>query len=320
VSATTVFAPGKLFVTGEYAVLHGARALVVALDAGILVRAEPAPRWSVAATDLGLAGPLDEIAADPRAALLAKTIEEGRRELRVDGPLAITLEGACPASRRKYGLGGSAASVVATLGALADVAGHDLDARTTRARLFPLAFRIHREHQRGRGSGADVAASVYGGWLDYALAEGGPRISPVRLPEDACFAAVWSGVASDTPRAIDAFEAPASLARLRAILERFWTAVTAGDRAAIVESVTEYGIALESIAGAGAGARRIAELVAAARACGFAAKGSGAVGGDCAIALGFAARGLATLADAWRALGAEPLAVAIDSKGVRRHA
>jgi len=150
------------------------------------------------------------------------------------------------------------------------------------------------------------------------VGEGGPRLSPVALPDGACFAAVWSGVASDTPRAIDAFEAPASLARLRAILDRFWTAAAAGDRTTILETIAAYGAALEAIAGTGAGARRIAELAAAARACGFAAKGSGAVGGDCAIALGFVSGGLATLADAWRALGAEPLPVAVDLRGVRR--
>jgi mevalonate kinase len=315
-SPVEVFAPGKLFVIGEYAVLHGARALVVALDAGIVARVERAPRWSLAAADLGVEGALEEVGRDPRAALLASAVEAGRRELALREPLAVAVRGSKPESRAKYGLGGSAASVVAILGALAAVAGADLAARPTRDRLFATALRVHREHQRGRGSGADVAASVHGGWLDYALAEGGPRIASAALPDGLRLAAAWSGVASDTPRAIDAFEA-ARLARLRGILDRFWAVAAAADRAALLEAVDAYGATLEAMGGDGPGAKRIAALVAAARAAGLAAKGSGAVGGDCAIALGFAPQELARLGESWRAIGARPLDVAVDALGVR---
>ena len=51
---------------------------------------------------------------------------------------------------------------------------------------------------------------------------------------------MWSGVASDTPRAIDAFEAPSTLARLRAILDRFWAAAAAQDRSVIAETISAY--------------------------------------------------------------------------------
>jgi phosphomevalonate kinase len=315
-SIATVFAPGKMFVTGEYAVLSGARALVAALDAGIIARAERATRWNLQALDLGVDGPLEDAAADSRAALLARAIDAGRGEHRIDTPLAITVEGAHPASKRKYGLGGSAASVVAVLGTFAAFAGEDLGSNTTRDRLFATAFRVHREHQRGRGSGADVAASVYGGWLDYSLAEGGSRIVPAAMPDGVCLAAVWSGVASDTVRAIDAFEAPRA-ARLRAVLERFWSGLLSGQVEAIGEAITAYGAVLEEIGGDGEGARRIRDLVAAARAAGFAAKGSGAVGGDSAIAIGFGAADVGALHARWRAMGGEPLDVALDQCGVR---
>jgi phosphomevalonate kinase len=119
VSVATVFAPGKLFVIGEYAVLSGARALVAALDAGIIVRAERATRWNLRALDLGVDAALENAAEDSRAVLLARAIYAGRGEHRIETPLAITVEGARPASRRKYGLGGSAASVVAILASLA---------------------------------------------------------------------------------------------------------------------------------------------------------------------------------------------------------
>jgi mevalonate kinase len=207
--------------------------------------------------------------------------------------------------------------VVALIAAIAASAGCDLETSANRRRIFDAAIAVHREHQRGRGSGADVAASVYGGWVDYTLGEGGARIARATMPDDAALCAVWSGVRSDTPRAIDAFEA-ARLGRLRAGLDEFWSAVDRGDRAAIASEIDGYGAALEEMSGGGEGARRISALVASARALGWAAKGSGAVGGDCAIAVGFGTRDPERLAARWRNEGAEPLAVSMDMRGVRR--
>jgi phosphomevalonate kinase len=227
------------------------------------------------------------------------------------------VRGTHPASRRKCGLGGSAASVVAILAAAAATVGEEPEAEPTRERLFRCALAVHRRHQRGRGSGADVAASVYGGWLDYAPREGGPRIAAAALPEGIHLTAAWSGVASDTPRAIEAFEAAGARSQLRVVLERFWTAVGGEDRAGILSAVDAYGAMLEELGGRSPGAQRIGELVAAARACGLAAKGSGAVGGDCAIAVTFDPASVPAVENRWRELGAEPLRVSIDSRGVR---
>ena len=227
------------------------------------------------------------------------------------------MRGTRPASRGKHGLGGSAASVVAILGAAAAANGIDLETARDRARLFSLALAVHRRHQRGRGSGADVAASVYGGWIDYSLGEGGARVAPAPLPAAIRLAAVWSGIASDTARAIEEFERQAALARLRPLLDRFWGAAACDDRPAVLEAIDAYGAALEELAGAGAGARRVAELVRVARALGFAAKGSGAVGGDCAIAVAFAPVDFEPLETEWGKAHAQPLALAIDTRGLR---
>ena len=316
-NAVDVRVPGKLFVIGEYAVLHGGRALVAAVDTGLQCRAERSRAWRIAAPDLGLDAALDEIATGSSGALLASAIAAARDELSIAGPLRFHLRGTQPASRGKFGLGGSAASVVAILGAGAALAGMDLAETQNRARLFAVAFEVHRRHQRGRGSGADVAASIYGGWLDYSLGEGGPRMTPAARCAPMRLAAAWSGTATDTLRAIEQFEMQSALARLRPVLERFWTAVDTDDRPAMCREIDAYGAVLDELGGANAGARRIAELVGAARSLGFAAKGSGAVGGDCAIAIGFPEADFTALEARWRALGAEPLSVAIDTRGVR---
>ena len=328
-SALEAFAPGKLFVIGEYAVLAGGRALVAAVDAGIACRVERAASWRLAAPDLGVEGPLDAALAD--APLLAAAAIRAREEFRLDAPLSFTVRGATVSSRSKHGLGGSAASVVAILAAAAASAGIDVESQSARARLFSIAFDTHRRHQRGRGSGADVAASVYGGWLEYALGEGGPKapkapkapmIAAAALPAGFCLAAVWSGVASDTAGAIRSFDS-ASASPLAAILDEFWGAVDRQDRGAMLSAIDAYGAALQDlqdlrdIDGGAPGTRRIAELVRIARGDGVAAKGSGAIGGDCAIACAFEATALAALAEKWRAAGAEPLAVSVDGRGVR---
>jgi phosphomevalonate kinase len=310
-----VRAPGKLFVIGEYAVLHGERALVVALDAGITARAERSRRWRLVAPDLGFEAPLEHVVPDSGAALLASSVVAARDELRITEAFTIVVRGSTAASRRKYGLGGSAASVVAILSALVAARGGDVADEATRSMLFSLALSVHRAHQRGRGSGADVAASVYGGWIDYAIGEPMPRVARVTVPGDVRIAAAWSGVASDTPRAIAAFEPRTHLAPLCAVLERFWAAIHAVDRNTILREIDAYGRELESF-GAGAGAERIADLSAAARALGWAAKGSGAVGGDCAIAIGFGDRDTGALERRWRAAGAQPLDVSVAADGV----
>src|SRR5437868_14045729 len=87
--AVEVHGPGKLFVIGEYAVLHGGRALVAAVNAGICCRAEPASAWRLSAPDLGVDAAVDEIAAGSACALLASAIVAARDELGVRVPLSF---------------------------------------------------------------------------------------------------------------------------------------------------------------------------------------------------------------------------------------
>jgi phosphomevalonate kinase len=321
VKPVAVFAPGKLFVIGEYAVLAGGRALVAAVDAGIRCRATEEPGgWRVSAPDLALDASLTEAAEHPGGRLLAAAVCKGAREFGVGRALRVHVEGTRPASRTKRGLGGSAASVAAILGALALAGGAALESRTLRERLFRLALSVHREHQNGRGSGADVAAAVHGGWVDFLPSEGGPRVVPAAVPEDLRLIAAWSGASADTAAALGGAVPPAAIAPMRTVLARFWRAIEQADRAGIVEAISEYGAVLDVLgrAAGGRGAESIARLVEAARSPGAAAKGSGAIGGDCAIALGFDPARLRAIEERWRRGGAEVLDLAVDRRGLRR--
>lgn len=324
--SATVFAPGKLFVIGEYAVLSGGRALVAALDAGIVCQASESQRgWWIEAPDLSIDLALDDAARCQGASLLAAAVSAGRREFGSSAPLRFRLTGNHRGTRRKCGLGGSAAAVVAVLGAMAAVAGSDLEATETRRRLFALALDVHRAHQNGRGSGADVAASVFGGWVDFTPAEGGPEIRPAAVPASLRLAAAWSGAVADTPEALASHGGCADVAaaagsRLRPSLERFWSALGNGDRHSMLEAISEYGHGLAHFAppAARAAQRRIDALVEAARSAGAAAKGSGAAGGDCVIALALGDDAVARAEAGWRRLGAEVLGVKVAFGGVQR--
>ncbi len=323
-SGVRVFAPGKLFVIGEYAVLDGERALVAAVDSGIECHLAPSDEgWRITAPDLGVHGAVAGGAIDSRASLLVRAIDVGATAFPAVGPRRVTVCGRGDGVGKKVGLGGSAASVVAILGALAAAAKRDLDSPDTRREIFDLALAVHRDHQRGRGSGADVAASVYGGWIDYSIDAGGPRVGAAAVPPGLGLAAAWSGHSSDTATGIESFDrmrdGAAFVERMRSGLARFWRALERGDRAEMLAALGEYGTLLEDVATRLAPrlAPRMAELARAAVGCGVVSKSSGAVGGDCVIALGFDPGRLAAARDAWRRLGAAVLDVGVDPQGVR---
>ena len=101
-TALEVEAPGKLFVIGEYAVLHGGRALVAAIDAGISCRVEAASTWCVAAPDLGRRR--DARRAVRRAAVRVARVRGLGRLRRISSRASPPLHGRAarrPASRRK---------------------------------------------------------------------------------------------------------------------------------------------------------------------------------------------------------------------------
>lgn len=326
-----IFAPGKLFVVGEYAVLDGGRALVAALDAGIRCDAEEEGVWRLVAPDLGVelrAGTPGELVASANgsgaARLLAAAIQVGARELGCRSPLRLRVYATHPWLRTKSGLGGSSAAVVAVLGAVAAATGADLGSSTVRERLVTIGADVQRAHQGGRGSGADVAASVHGGWI--ASMRGASSVEPVRVPAELGITAAWSGVSSDTATALDAFaefvRTPAGrgvVESLHTILERFWRALAEDDRDGVVAAVSAYGHALAELA-RGTHASGIAEidaLVSAARAAGAGAKSSGAVGGDCAIAVAFERERLVDTERRWHGLDARVLDAQVDLGGVR---
>jgi phosphomevalonate kinase len=276
-----VVAPGKLVLTGAYAVLEGAPAIVVAVDRHALV----------------------DVATPDDVDVRALHDETGR----------------------KLGLGSSAASMVASQGARAVARGEDLADPAVRAALFRAVRDEHARSQRG-GSGVDVAASVHGGALRYALEgpDGEPSVRAVEMPARVELHAFWSGTSartSDLRARVDALRARSglALARLRLLAAVAASAVDSGDARAFVRAARDTGDALDAL-GRAADAPIVppafAELARLAERADGAFLPSGAGGGDVAVWLGLAPPPAAFL-DRAGALGMRPLGLKLDIRGVR---
>ncbi|HSO40635.1 MAG TPA: hypothetical protein VLT33_49245 [Labilithrix sp.] len=290
-----VFAPGKLVLTGAYAVLSGAPAIVVATSRGAFAdgaRTSPTPTPEV------------------RVAL-------------GEGPVPHVDASSLFLGARKLGLGASAAILVASLAAREGARGADLSDPQVRRFLFERAREAHATSQGG-GSGVDVAASVYGGVLEYVPGEARARALPPAT-ELAVFACGTSARTSELRAFVDrlAETSPsmhhACIEALTEIAASAAKAVRDGEREAFVGAVARAARALARL-GDAAGVPIVPEgfeaLEALAAAEGAAFCVSGAGGGDVATYVGTTRPGPAFVERAL-ALGLFEIDVALDEKGVR---
>jgi len=183
-------APGSLMLLGEHAVLHGRLALVLAVSRRIRVALAPRSDDTVTiASALGShSTTLASLAPHPafRFVLAAARVVAPRAprgfDLTIDSEFSHTI-----------GFGSSAAVTVATLASLHAYAGDTV----APVDLLREARDVIRTVQ-GRGSGADAAASVFGGIVAY-------RAEPLEiepLPAPADWIAVYSGSKTPTPEVI----------------------------------------------------------------------------------------------------------------------
>ena len=269
-------APGKLFVSGEYAVLDGAPAIACAVGRRVRIRlhpgkageAEEAARWREAAEELIF----------PHAAG-GKSPGGG---LDIDSGALYAADGA------KYGLGSSAAVAAAVTGALLAARGSLPDI----GEQLRVATALHRSRQGSGGSGVDVAASLYGG----VVAQDGGRVERLDWPAGLACAVIWSGRCADTGQALERYRAAlrGGSRRLRVPVQRLKDeagavrqAWRAGARAAL-EALERFAAAWQALdRAAELGVYSVAhrELRDLARASGCLYKPSGAGGGDCGLAL-----------------------------------
>lgn len=323
-------APGKLFITGEYAVLAGAPALVAAVDRYAEVRVAVHDDGGGVEVDSladGVCCAVDDADAGELPGGDAGAVLAALRAARARVPRLGTTRIAVAVDSRpflhgalKLGLGRSAATLVAAVAALLAAFGVG-----DRAAALAVAVAAHGAFQGGHGSGADVAAAVHGGVVEVLRHDGGIDVTPRRLPAGLTLVAGFTGESAATTPLLRRFAQatagaqPRALAALREVAAQAAAAVADGDAAALRDAVRRSAGLLDALGretGLPIVTPALARLVAAAERAGAVAKPSGAGGGDCGLALADSPAQAAAVAAAWRAAGITPLALGIAAQGV----
>lgn len=156
-----VTAPGSVMLMGEHAVVQGYWAIACALDKAIKVSLTPRLDRLVN-IDSALAqysASLDNLTFDPKLSFVLKAIELQLPLLEKGFDLVIEAE-----FSHTLGLGSSAAVTTATIKALSEYTQRKID----RQQHLKMALAVVHAVQ-GRGSGTDLAASIYGGVIAYQV-------------------------------------------------------------------------------------------------------------------------------------------------------
>jgi mevalonate kinase len=177
-------APGSLMLLGEYAVLHGKPALVCAVDKRITVTLKPRTDTNITITSSTLGSFSTDLSSLSKLELqkpfqfVIAVLRYYQGRLKHGCDLAIEAE-----FSDKIGLGSSAAVTAAMLAAITTW----LDIKTTSLDLVRHGCIIVRSVQ-GLGSGADIAAAVYGGLVNYSAQPLSVEKIAVTLPLHAIYA------------------------------------------------------------------------------------------------------------------------------------
>lgn len=276
-------APGKLVLSGEYAVLCGAPALVAAVDRRVRVRLRfpNAGHWRI--ESFGAAANIEakrEDAYTADAAELLALIARFLPQSAAPRHLVIDIDSrACHHDGLKLGIGSSAAMVTGLATALSAITQDS-----------PQLDDLIAAHQalQGGGSGLDVAASWHGGVIRFASR----TAAPVTLPEGLHHAFVFVGSSARTPDLLARFDhwrGDGEPAELKVLIEAAEETANCTITAQLfIDALRKYVHALERmddkamIGIFGEGHRAVREI---ANQSDVLYKPCGAGGGDCGIAL-----------------------------------
>ncbi|MCI0710558.1 MAG: mevalonate kinase [Chloroflexi bacterium] len=287
----TVSAPAKLFLLGEHAVVFDGTCIVTAVNSRLSVSLERSDEalLTINAPDVRLTNyqkPMSAISEQfdkaDASSFIRSSVAVFAERCAFDGGLSISTRSEF---KREYGIGSSSAVVAATLFGLSQLFG----AEFSHEELLHMGFEAIQRVQQ-LGSGADLAAAIYGGTLYYENRS--PR-TVVALPvENLPLVVIYSGYKASTVDYV--WEVGKLRDRhpevINPIIEVMLTIVEQG-RLAIEEANWQtFGDLMNIQHGLlhalGVDTSSLAHIVLRAREAGaWGAKLSGAGGGDCAIIL-----------------------------------
>ena len=166
-------APGKIVLSGEYAVLFGAPAVCMAVTRRAVATVAASADGECHVTTPGFTGEgafavVDAVYGDARP---ARTIDLDTRAFSRNG--------------QKVGIGSSAALTVALAAA-----------RRNCVDVLTAALDAHAALQGGAGSGIDVAAAVHGGLIEYEMSS--RQVRSLSWPDGLLMRVLWTGVPVST--------------------------------------------------------------------------------------------------------------------------
>jgi phosphomevalonate kinase len=303
-------APGKLILTGEYAVLDGAPAVVIAVNRRVIARMR----------DILPAG------SSPFLLAVASALAERDNEVAARAALDIVVDSSALFDRgQKLGLGSSAAVTVAAA-ALALSEAEMFEP----AEVLAVATAAHAaaQSERGaRGSGADIASAVHGGTIAFTSG----RVEKRRWPAAIRLVPFFTGAAADTAtlvarvqearaaRPVDVEAALTAIADASSAADGALRSRVAGIEVALLGALSLAGAAIDRLAIA-TGVELVPRCVTAARSAmqrfGGTAKTTGAGGGDVGIAAVPATSDEAAVRAALVGAGCQILDLSLDEQGV----
>ncbi|MDZ7315288.1 MAG: mevalonate kinase [candidate division KSB1 bacterium] len=154
-----VSAPGKLMLLGEHAVLHGSHCLVCGVSQRLSIIVTPRQdRRLIIRSALGnYEATLDSVSPSPQFRFILAAVNQFPQPLTTGLELEVHSDFSAD-----VGLGSSAAVTAAVGAALCQLTLKNVE----RQKVFDFGLQVIRSVQ-GTGSGADLAASVFGGVLLY---------------------------------------------------------------------------------------------------------------------------------------------------------
>lgn len=287
---TLASAPGKVVLSGEYAVLDGAPAICMAVNrrARVIISGIDGDCTDVTAPGFTETTGRFELTQDGVAwqsgqrefALVDSVLRAVESpQLKTSSIILDTSQFIDTRSRNKLGIGSSAALTVALCVAIKGA--DDVSARAQRA---------HLDFQGGSGSGVDVACSLNGGLIEYRMEAAVAKA--LRWPDGLGFRLLWTGVPTNTKTQLarlDAAVSRSSRARLSAAARDMASAWRGGNADVVIAQYSDYIEHLRSFSvdhGLGIFDAGHDELSIAARDMNLVYKPCGAGGGDIGIALG----------------------------------